>query len=93
MSPSARTIVELNIQHLREQLRDQSNSEKRAIIARLLAEEEAKLVKFPASRPVFALSAAVTASRKLAAKAATSAARSEHHIIDPKLDSYRLKVK
>lgn len=43
--PSARTIVELNIAYYRNLLKDEANASKRQAIAKLLAEEEAKLAK------------------------------------------------
>jgi len=43
MGPSARTIIELNIQHYRALLRSETDEAKRQTIAKLLAEEEAKL--------------------------------------------------
>jgi hypothetical protein len=45
MSVSARTIVELNIRHYRGLLERETNSLKRETIAKLLAEEEAKLAE------------------------------------------------
>ena len=45
MTPRARTIVELNIKHLQEQLASERDAAKRQTIAKLLAEEEAKLAK------------------------------------------------
>jgi hypothetical protein len=42
--PSARTIIELNVAHYRNLLKDEENPSKRQIIAKLLAEEEAKLL-------------------------------------------------
>ena len=44
MGPSARTIIELNIRHFRELLKVESDSAKRQVIGKLLAEEEAKLL-------------------------------------------------
>jgi hypothetical protein len=43
--PSARTIVELNIVYYRNLLKEETNASKRQTIAKLLAEEEAKLAK------------------------------------------------
>jgi hypothetical protein len=43
--PSARTIIELNIAYYRNLLKDEVNASKRQAIAKLLAEEEAKLAK------------------------------------------------
>ena len=43
MSPSARTVIELNIKHYRRLLKTETDPEKRQTIAKLLAEEEAKL--------------------------------------------------
>ncbi len=45
MSISARTIIELNIKHYRELLKSESDPSKRRTIAKLLAEEEARLAK------------------------------------------------
>jgi hypothetical protein len=45
MTPRARRIVELNIERYRELLKSETDSSKRRTIARLLAEEEAKLVR------------------------------------------------
>ena len=45
MSVAARTIIELNIKHYRDLLRTQTDPSKRQVIAKLLAEEEAKLAK------------------------------------------------
>jgi hypothetical protein len=45
MSPSVRMIIELNINHYRELLKSETDATKRGTIARLLAEEEAKLAK------------------------------------------------
>jgi hypothetical protein len=42
---SARTIIELNIAHYRNLLKNEADASKREIIAKLLAEEEAKLAK------------------------------------------------
>jgi hypothetical protein len=42
---SARTIIELNIAHYRNLLKDEADASKRRTIAKLLAEEEAKLAK------------------------------------------------
>jgi hypothetical protein len=43
MSPSARSIIELNIQHYRGLLKTETDPSKRRTIAELLAEEETKL--------------------------------------------------
>ena len=43
MGPSARMIIELNIRHYRKLLNTETDAAKRATIAKLLAEEEAKL--------------------------------------------------
>jgi hypothetical protein len=43
MDPSARMIIELNINHYRELLKSVTDASKRRTIAQLLAEEEAKL--------------------------------------------------
>ena len=48
MGPSVRTIVELNIQHYRELLKTETDPSKRRTIAKLLAEEEARLAKLSA---------------------------------------------
>jgi hypothetical protein len=45
MSPSARSIIELNIQHYRGLLKTETDPSKRRTIAELLAEEETKLAK------------------------------------------------
>jgi hypothetical protein len=45
MSPSVRMIIELNIKHYRRLLESETDAAKRGTIARLLTEEEAKLVK------------------------------------------------
>ena len=50
MTPSARVIIELNIQHYRNLLKTTTDAPKRQTIARLLAEEEAKLLKLSAPR-------------------------------------------
>jgi hypothetical protein len=50
MDTSARTIAELNIRHFRLLLQTESDAGKRAMIARLLAEEEAKLMLSPQPR-------------------------------------------
>jgi hypothetical protein len=42
---SVRTIIELNIKHYRNLLKTETDASKRQIVARLLAEEEAKLAK------------------------------------------------
>jgi hypothetical protein len=51
MGPSARTIVELNIQYYRRLLETETDLSKRRTIAKLLAEEEAKLAQLPAEQP------------------------------------------
>jgi hypothetical protein len=43
--PSARTIIELNIEYYRKLLKEETSASKREAIAKLLAEEEAKLAK------------------------------------------------
>ena len=43
-------IIELNIQHYRELLRGETSAAKRQTIAKLLAEEEAKLAKLLAEK-------------------------------------------
>lgn len=48
MSAAARTIIELNIRHYRELLERETDASKRETIAKLLAEEEAKLAKIEA---------------------------------------------
>jgi hypothetical protein len=48
MNPSVRTIIELNIQHYRNLLKTTTDGSKRQTIARLLTEEEAKLLKLSA---------------------------------------------
>jgi hypothetical protein len=45
MSVAARTITELNIKHYRGLLRNETDPARRETIAKLLAEEEAKLTK------------------------------------------------
>jgi len=50
MSVAARTIIELNIKHYRELLKTESDSSKRGSIAKLLAEEEARLAKLPVEK-------------------------------------------
>jgi hypothetical protein len=45
MSPSARSIIELNIKHYRELLKSETDAVKRRTVTQLLAEEEAKLAK------------------------------------------------
>jgi hypothetical protein len=47
MSPSVRMIFELNIKHYRDLLKTEIDAVKRETIARLLAEEEQKLVDLP----------------------------------------------
>jgi len=43
VGPSARIIIELNIKHYLKLLKTETDGTKRATIAKLLAEEEAKL--------------------------------------------------
>ena len=50
MGPSARTIVELNFQHYRKLLKTETDPSKRRTIAKLLAEEEARLAKLSAEQ-------------------------------------------
>lgn len=50
MSVAARTIIELNIKHYRELLNTESDPSKRRTIAKLLAEEEARLSKLPVEK-------------------------------------------
>ncbi len=50
MSVAARTIIELNIKHYRELLGRETDASKRQTVAKLLAEEEAKLAKLLASK-------------------------------------------
>jgi hypothetical protein len=45
MTPSARRIIELNIEHYRELLKSETDAVKRKSVAQLLAEEEGKLAK------------------------------------------------
>jgi hypothetical protein len=45
MSPSVREIIELNLNHYRTLLKTEGDVAKRRTIAKLLAEEETKLVK------------------------------------------------
>ena len=45
MSVAGRTIIELNIKHFRDLLRNERDPSKRQTITQLLAEEEAKLAK------------------------------------------------
>ena len=45
MSVAAKTIIELNIKHYRDLMRSETDVSKRQTIAKLLAEEEAKLAK------------------------------------------------
>lgn len=49
MGVSARTIVELNIKHYRQLLKNETDPEKRRTIILLLAEEEAKLARLLAT--------------------------------------------
>jgi len=48
MSVAARIIIELNIRHYRQLLERETDASKRETIAKLLAEEEAKLKKLQA---------------------------------------------
>jgi hypothetical protein len=50
MTPRARRIAELNIERYRELLKSETDASKRQTIAKLLAEEEAKLAKLLAER-------------------------------------------
>jgi hypothetical protein len=50
MSVAARTIIELNIKRFRSLLQSETNASKRQTIAKLLAEEEAKLAKLLAEK-------------------------------------------
>jgi len=50
MSVAARTIIELNIKHYRDLLRSETDAARRETIAKLLAEEEAKLAKLLAEK-------------------------------------------
>jgi len=50
MSVAAKTIIELNIKHYRDLLGSETDVSKRQTIAKLLAEEEAKLAKFLSER-------------------------------------------
>ena len=50
MAVAARTIIELNIQHYRELLKTESDPSTRRTIAKLLAEEVAKLEKLPVEK-------------------------------------------
>jgi hypothetical protein len=47
MEPSAREIIGLNIKHYRKLLETETDPSKRGTIAKLLAEEEAKLTNLP----------------------------------------------
>jgi len=47
MKPSAREIIDLNIQHYRELLTTETDRSKREMIVKLLAEEETKLANLP----------------------------------------------
>jgi hypothetical protein len=47
MEPSAREIIDLNIKHYRKLLMTEEDPSKRETIAKLLAEEEAKLTNLP----------------------------------------------
>jgi hypothetical protein len=49
-STSPRTIIELNIAHYRNLLKDKANASKRQTIAKLLAEEEVKLTEHLAQK-------------------------------------------
>jgi hypothetical protein len=46
VSPSPRTIIELNIKHFRDLLMTETDPAKRETLAKLLAEHEAKLSTF-----------------------------------------------
>lgn len=50
MSFPARTIIELNINHYRELLKTETDPLQRRTIAKLLAEEEARLAKLPVEK-------------------------------------------
>jgi hypothetical protein len=50
MGPPARTIVELNIQHYQRLLKTETDLSKRQTIAKLLAEQEAKLAQLSADQ-------------------------------------------
>jgi hypothetical protein len=50
MSIAARTVIELNIKHYWELLRTESDPSKRRTIAKLLAEEEARLARLPVEK-------------------------------------------
>ena len=50
MSVAARTIIELNIKHYRDLLRSETDASKQQTIAKLLADEEAKLAKLVAGQ-------------------------------------------
>ena len=52
MSVAARTIIELNIKHYRDLLRSETDASKQQTIAKLLADEEAKLAKLVAEKSV-----------------------------------------
>ena len=45
MTPSLRTIIDLNIKHYRELLKTEMDAPKRRTVVQLLAEEETKLVR------------------------------------------------
>jgi hypothetical protein len=47
MEPSAREIIDLNIKYYRKLLMTEEDPSKRETIAKLLAEEEAKLTNLP----------------------------------------------
>jgi len=47
VSPSVREIIELNIEHFRKLLKTETDPLRRETIAKLLAEEEAKLADLP----------------------------------------------
>ena len=49
MSPSVREIIELNIEYYRRKLRTETDSPRRQMIAKLLREEEIKLVRLAQS--------------------------------------------
>ena len=50
MSDAARTIIELNIKHYQDLLKSEADASKHETIAKLLAEEKAKLVKLLADK-------------------------------------------
>jgi hypothetical protein len=50
MNAPARTIIELNIRHYRKLLKTETDASRRAVIAKLLAEEEASLAELLAGK-------------------------------------------